>query len=290
MTSASFADWQERFQRIRSNRVFEAVVVTIIIFSALVIGAKTYEETTRFNRIMNALDWAVTLFFLVEITIRMLAERRFLNFFKSGWNIFDFIIVVVSLIPISGGQSVLLARLLRVFRVLRLISIVPELRMLMNAFLKALPRMAFVALFMFIIFYIYGAIGSLLFREINPFYWENITVAMLTLFRVATFESWTAIMYETMAVHSWSWMYYLSFIFLTAFIFLNMMIGIVLEVMQKERAELSLERGEGEAADIQCLRKSVAALEQQIGDIYAAVVPVDAQQKQLEKADIAPTP
>lgn len=272
MDRADYRNWQTRFESLRSNKVFELVVVAIIIFSALVVGAKTYEETTRFTRIMDVLDWAVTVFFVIEIAIRMLAEKRYRDFFKSGWNIFDFIIVVASLIPVDGGQSVLLARLLRVFRVLRLVSIVPELRMLMNAFLKALPRMGYVALFMFIIFYIYGAVGSFIFRDINPFYWENITIAMLTLFRIATFESWTSIMYETMEVYPLSWLYYVSFIFLSAFIFLNMMIGIVLETMQKESAAQELEDGEGEASDIQWMREQMTVMQQQINDMHQHVV------------------
>lgn len=280
-----FKRWQEAFIEIRSNKVFEIAVIIIIVFSALVVGAKTYEISNRFTKIMDYLDWAVTIFFVIELTIRMLAERRWYHFFKSGWNVFDFIIVVGSMIPVNGGDSVLLARLLRVFRVLRLVSIVPELRMLMNAFIKALPRMGYVALFMFIIFYIYGAAGSFIFHDINPFYWENISVAMLTLFRIATFESWTSIMYETMEVHPWSWLYYMSFIFLTAFIFLNMMIGIVLEVMQKERADLSLELGEGEAADMQWLRQNVASLKQQINEIHAAVVPADAVKEKPTAAE-----
>lgn len=256
--------WQVAFLRLRSNKLFEAFVIVIIVLSALMVGARTYDESTRFDQVLFALDWAVTLFFVTEILIRMLAERRLRDFFKSGWNIFDFVIVVASLIPVDQSETVLLARLLRVFRVLRLVSLVPELRMLMNAFLKALPRMGYVAMFMFIIFYIYGAIGSFLFHDVNPFYWDNISVAMLTLFRVATFESWTEIMYETMAVYPWSWFYYLSFIFLSAFIFLNMMIGIVLEVMQKESAAESLEQGEGEAADLHWLREHVGELQSEL--------------------------
>ncbi|RUO35843.1 ion transporter [Aliidiomarina sanyensis] len=271
MEQAEYRAWQVKFERIRSNKVFETIVIAIIIFSALVIGAKTYEETTRFSQIMDWLDYAVTIFFVIEIAIRMAAEPRLKNFFKSGWNLFDFIIVVASLIPLDSAESVLLARLLRVFRVLRLVSIVPELRVLLSAFLKALPKMAYVALFMFIIFYIYGAAGSLIFREINPFYWENVAVAMLTLFRIATFESWTSIMYETMEVYPWSWMYYVSFIFFSAFIFLNMMIGIVLDVMQKESTAFDLEQGVGEAADIQHLRDEVRAMHDKLDHIYQAV-------------------
>ena len=256
--------WQQGFLQLRSNKVFETVVIAIIVLSALMVGAKTYEETTRFTPILNILDWAVTLFFLVEILIRLMAERRFRDFFKSGWNIFDFIIVVASMIPVQDSEMVLIARLLRVFRVMRLVSMVPELRMLMNALLKALPRMGYVALFMFIIFYIYGAIGSFLFHDINPFYWDNIAISVLTLFRIATFESWTLMMYETMEVHPWSWIYYVSFIFFSAFIFLNMMIGIVLETMQKESAAHELEQGEGEAADIKALRQGMADIQAQL--------------------------
>lgn len=256
--------WQQAFLRLRSNKAFETIVIAIIVLSALMVGAKTYEETHRFSPVLTFLDWAVTLFFLVEILIRLMAERRFRDFFKSGWNIFDFVIVVASMIPVQDSEMVLIARLLRVFRVMRLVSMVPELRMLMNALLKALPRMGYVALFMFIIFYIYGAIGSFLFHEINPFYWENIAISVLTLFRIATFESWTAIMYETMEVHPWSWIYYVSFIFLSAFIFLNMMIGIVLETMQKESTAYELEQGEGEAADIQALRQGMEDVQTQL--------------------------
>lgn len=264
MDKQGLYQWQQGFLKLRSNKIFETVVIAIIVLSALMVGAKTYEETNRFTPILNLLDWAVTIFFLVEILIRLMAERRFRDFFKSGWNIFDFIIVVASLIPVENSETVLIARLLRVFRVMRLVSMVPELRMLMNALLKALPRMGYVALFMFIIFYIYGAVGSFLFHDINPFYWDNIAISVLTLFRIATFESWTQIMYETMEVHPWSWIYYVSFIFLSAFIFLNMMIGIVLETMQKESAAHELEQGEGEAADIKALRQGVDDVQAQL--------------------------
>lgn len=256
--------WQQAFLRLRSNKLFETIVIAIIVLSALMVGAKTYDEAHRFTPILNLLDWAVTLFFLVEILIRIMAERRFRDFFKSGWNIFDFIIVVASMVPVQDSEMVLIARLLRVFRVMRLVSMVPELRMLMNALLKALPRMGYVALFMFIIFYIYAAVGSFLFHDINPFYWDNIAISVLTLFRIATFESWTAIMYETMEVHPWSWLYYVSFIFLSAFIFLNMLIGIILETMQKESTAHELEQGEGEAADIQALRQGMADIQTQL--------------------------
>ncbi|ACJ27866.1 Cation channel family protein [Shewanella piezotolerans WP3] len=215
------------------------------------------------------LDLGITVFFAIEIVIRFLASDGPKRFFSNGWNIFDTIIVIGSLIP-AGGSAILLARLLRIFRVLRLVSMIPELRMLVNALLKAIPRMGYIALLMFVIFYIYGAIGSMLFANINDFLWGDVSVAMLTLFRVSTFESWTSVMYETMAVYPLSWLYYLSFIFLTAFVFLNMMVGAVLDVMTQETAAMRAEdeaKVDIPASDKPASAADVAELKQQIEEL-----------------------
>ena len=269
--SEPFNTWQARFEKLRSNKLFEGLVISIIVISALVIGAKTYEETTRIEQWLLYLDVAVTVFFLVEILIRMAAERNLVSFFKKGWNVFDFLIVTASLIPMDDSEMVLLARLLRIFRVLRLVSMIPELQMLLGALVKSIPRMGYVVLLMFIIFYIYAALGSFLFHNVDEFLWGNISIAMLTLFRIATFEDWTDVMYATQEEYAWSWVYYLTFIFLTAFIFLNMMIGIVLDVMQKESAQLDTDDEEGDPAQLQALRGDVHALKAQLDRMEAAL-------------------
>ncbi|UYF98628.1 MULTISPECIES: ion transporter [unclassified Halomonas] len=270
--SASLSTWQARFEKLRSNKVFETFVISIIVLSALVIGARTYDEVSRFERWLGYLDVAVTLFFLVEVLIRMAAEPRLRDFFKKGWNVFDFLIVTASLIPMDESEMVLLARLLRIFRVLRLVSMIPELQMLLSALVKSIPRMGYVALLMFIIFYIYAAIGSFLFHTVDEQLWGNIALAMLTLFQVATFESWaTAVLYPTMEQFPYAWIYFLTFIFLNAFVFLNMMIGIVLDVMQKESAQMALDNGEGEEAEISMLRGDVKKLQAQLDRMEAAM-------------------
>ena len=271
--STTFETWRERFEQLRANTLFETAVIAIIVLSALLIGAKTYEETSRFEQWLLVMDVAVTVFFLVEILIRMAAEKRLRDFFRQGWNVFDFLIVTASLVPLDDSEMVLLARLLRIFRVLRLVSIIPELRMLMTALVKSIPRMGYVVLLMFIIFYIYAALGSFLFAEVDEVLWGNISIAMLTLFRIATFEDWTDVMYATQELHAWSWIYYLTFIFLTAFIFLNMMIGIVLDVMQKESVQMEIESGKGEAAELHGLRQDVRSLRDQLDRMEAALGP-----------------
>jgi voltage-gated sodium channel len=264
MTTLSAPSLQNRFIAIRENRFFETFVILVIVVSAMVIGAKTYAIPAGVSRAFEILDIGITLFFLTEIIIRMIAEQSLKRFFSKGWNVFDFIIVVASLIPFEDSETALLGRLLRIFRVLRLISIIPELRVLLNAFVTAIPRMGYVSLLMFIIFYIYAAVGSMFFHEINPELWRNITVSMLTLFRVATFEDWTDVMYETMAVHPLSWSYYLSFIFIVAFVFLNMMIGIVLETLQQEHEQFSRDTGEGEAGEVHRIEQRTLQMERQL--------------------------
>jgi len=229
---------QASFERLRSKKSFELFVVSVIIASALLVGAKTYEISTTSMRILSWLDILVTIIFLAEIGIRFIAEPNKRAFFNNPWNLFDTLVVLISLVPIDNTDMALVARLVRVFRVLRMISIVPELRMLLGSLLKALPQLGYVILMMFIIFYIYAAIGATLFESINPTLWSDIAISMLTLFRVMTFEDWTDVMYETMAVYPLSWIYYLSFIFFTAFAFLNMVIGIVVNVMNAENEKL----------------------------------------------------
>jgi len=271
--------WRDRFIAIRSNKVFEISVISIIIFSALLVGASTYNIDPNWLGVMAVLDISITIFFLVELSIRMAAEKRFLNFFKSGWNVFDFLIVSVSLIPVDESEMVLLARLLRIFRILRLISFIPELRILMNALATAIPRMGYVVLLMFIIFYIYAAVGSFLFESINTVLWGDLSISLLTLFRIATFEDWTDVMYETMVVYPFSWIYYLTFIFLTAFVFLNMMIGIVLDTMQSEHEKFNQEEGIGEAGEVHWIKENSIQMNERMERIETILSQIAEQKK-----------
>lgn len=263
---------QRRLKKIDSSSFFQWIVIAVIILSALLIGAKTHNLPVQVIQALAILDVGVTIFFVIEITIRYLAHPQKKKFFHSGWNIFDTVIVIGSLIP-SGGSGVLLARLLRVFRVLRLVSMVPELRLLINALIKAIPRMGYIALLMFVIFYIYAAVGSIIFSEINQTLWGDVSISMLTLFRVATFEDWTDVMYETMAVYPFSWIFYLTFIFLTAFIFLNMMVGTILEVMGQEHENFRAQsHGESQEGGEPASRAQIEKLEQELAEIKALLV------------------
>ncbi len=251
---------KQTLNRINNNKIFQFTIIVVIIISALMIGVKTYDIDPSIVRALQYIDIGITYLFLFEIIVRFIAEGHSLAFFKKAWNVFDTLIVGISLIPIEDSEVVLLARLVRIFRVLRLISIIPELRILISALIKALPPMGYVLLLMFIMFYIYAAVGSLMFDKINSVLWGDIAVSMLTLFRVVTFEDWTDVMYETMEVYPFSWIYYLSFIFLNAFVFLNMMIGIVIERMQAEQNAYDLEHDEGEVSEVLHIHEDTQAI------------------------------
>lgn len=222
------------FQRIHQNKWFESCVVTVIIISAVTIGAKTFETSENYV-FLQVLDYFVTLFFVVEAIIKILSHERKLDYFKHGWNIFDFTIVAISLIPFGSSQYVLLGRLLRIFRVLRIITVLPELKQLVESLLRAVPSILSITGLMFIIFYIYAVIGSYLFFEINPTLWGNVFRSLLTLFRVMTLEDWTDVMYETMDVYPNSWIFYVTFIFFTVLTFLNMFIGAIVSSIDNQK-------------------------------------------------------
>ena len=258
----------EYLRRIESSKLFQGAVIAIIILSALTIGANTYTLPPLFSDTLALLDNAITVFFLVEILFRLGVHPDKKRFLLDGWNLFDTLVVIGSLIPMDNAEVVLLGRLLRVFRVLRLVSVVPELRFLINSLIKAIPRMGYIALLMFIIFYIYAAMGSMFFSSVDETLWGDVAISMLTLFRVSTFEDWTDVMYATMESYPLSWLYYLSFIFLTAFVFLNMMIGAILEVMSEEQNAKQAEQAHDEREK---MTRQLAEMQSQLTELTALI-------------------
>lgn len=233
---SSFKNIQQTFLKIRNHDVFEGIVISIIIISAIMVGFRTYDEVfpPEVFQIFSVLDYAVTIFFLIEIIIRVYSYEKARDFFKENWNIFDFTIVALSLIPIASLDGVIIGRLLRVFRLLRLISFIPQFRILIESLITAIPRVGYVLLFIFIETYIFAAIGSILYSEIDPEHWGNIGVAMLTLFQTATLEGWPDLLDKAYSSRPFAWIFFLSFIILNSFIFLNMIVGVIIDVMIRQ--------------------------------------------------------
>ena len=220
---------------LKESRIFQVIVVLIIIINAITIGVNTYNLSQFIRQVLNYIDYSITIFFVIEILIRFIAEPKKLNFFKNGWNVFDTLIVLLSLVPIPNNSSFLLLRLLRVFRVLRLISVVPELKKIIEALLSSVTRVFYVGLLLFIILYIYATIGSILFSTDIPERWVDVGVSMITLFQVLTMSSWEQVMLPLQDLYWWAWIYFFSFIIICGITMLNLLIAILVDVVINQK-------------------------------------------------------
>ena len=224
----------EKIQQFRDSRWFSNLTTIIIIGYASILGFKTLDNVdTNYALFLKIVDYFVTVYFIFELAIKMVSEKKLTNFFKSGWNLFDFIIVVITLLPLESSSYAAIARLMRVFRILRLFTARPELKAIIDMLIKAIPAIIDIVILMFIIFYIYAIVGNFFFDELESGLWKDFLVSMLTLFRILTFEDWTDVMYEAMEVYPWAWAYFISFIIIAAFVFFNLFVAVIIGEMQK---------------------------------------------------------
>ena len=79
--------------------------------------------------------------------------------------------------------------------------------------------------------YVWGAIGTMFFSSVDPDNWGNIGLALITLVQIATYDDWAAIMGQVTEVYPFAWIFFVSFIIINAVILLNMVIGVIVDVM-----------------------------------------------------------
>ena len=226
--------FKQKLVDIREARWFSNLTTAVIIFYASVLGFKTIGEVeSHYAMLLSILDYMVTIYFLIEIAIKLYAEEKTMDFFKSGWNVFDFVIVVITVVPLDNTAIAPIARIFRIFRVLRLLTSRPELKKIIDMLIRAIPSIVDIVILMFIVFYIYAIVGNYLFEDAASGLWKDFLISMLTLFRILTFEDWTDVMYEGMEIYSWSWIYFVSFVVIAAFVFFNLFVAVIIGEMQK---------------------------------------------------------
>ena len=225
-----------RLWRIVESPIFTGFILVAIIGNAVVLGLQTYEEIeNRYGDALNLLNDLFLAVFVVELALRIGAYgRRPQDFFRSGWNIFDFVVIAVAFVPGIRESSTLL-RLARLLRVVRVVRILPELRVLVTGVVRSLPPLGSMLLLTTVMLFVYGMLGWLLFGEELPADWGNIGRAMLSLFVLLTLEDFPRYMEAGMEVHPWSWIYFVTFVLITVFIIINVLIGIVLNSMEEAR-------------------------------------------------------
>ncbi len=214
---------------------FRNFIVGVIIFNAIILGMETSQSImAQAGPLIMLLDNICLAIFVVELMAKLFAQGP--RFFRGGWNIFDFVIVGVSLVPGNGGLSVL--RALRILRVLRVISVVPSLRRVVEGFVTALPGMGSVFLLMGIVFYIGAVMATKLFGASFPDWFGTLGRSGYTLFQIMTLESWSmGIVRPVMEVYPYAWAFFVPFIMVTTFAVVNLLVGLIVNSMQDAHAE-----------------------------------------------------
>lgn len=216
-------------QRLVESRGFQRFIIAVILFNGLILGLETYRDLDPlFLQTLVVLDKTCLAIFVVELLMKLFIYR--LAFFRDGWNVFDFIIVAVALIPASGQFSIL--RAFRIFRVLRLITTVDSIRRVVTGMIIALPGVGSVGGLLLIFFYIGAVISTSLFGAVFPEWFGDLGASMYTLFQIMTLESWSmGIVRPVMDVFPYAWLFFIPFIMLTTFMVLNLFIGIVVDAL-----------------------------------------------------------
>ncbi len=205
-------------------------IITLIVINAITLGLETSATVMSYvGPWLISLDHFILGVFVVEISAKLYAYR--LHFFRDPWNIFDFLIVTIALIPASGPLAVL--RALRILRVLRLISMVPRLRFVVEALLHAIPGIASIAGLMVLLYYVFAVMATGLFGADHPAWFGTIGKSMYTLFQIMTLESWSmGIVRPVMETHPYAWLFFIPFILVATFTILNLFIAIIVNTMQ----------------------------------------------------------
>lgn len=213
----------------------QSFITGLIFINAITLGLETSSSIrSSVGTYLQMFDNFVIMVFALEITLKLYSNG--LRFFKNGWNIFDFTIVLISLIPATGSLSVL--RALRVLRILRLLKMAPRLKFIVNSLFKSLPDLIWIFILILIFYYLYSVMGTKLFGESFPELFGTLTTSMFTLFQLMTLEDWVnGVAKPIMKVFPYAYIYFISFILITSVVVLNLIIAVIvsgLEAIQTE--------------------------------------------------------
>jgi len=219
------------------GRGFEPFMIGLILFNAVLIGLETsHDVVEHYGQLLHLGNDIILWIFVLEAVLKITAVAPRLGlYFGNGWSLFDFTIVVLSFLP-STEEFALVARLVRILRVLRLVSAVPQLRLIVATLVRSIPSMGHVILLMSIIFYIYAVTGFHLFHEHDAEHWGTLGAALLTLFQMVTLEGWVDVMDTAMEALPWAWVYFVTFVLIGTFVMLNLFIAVVINNLDASKA------------------------------------------------------
>ncbi len=220
-------------RRLVDHPLTEKVVIALIVVNAITLGLETSPSVmAAYGDALHAADRLLLTIFVAELAARMLVRGP--KFFADPWNVFDFLVVGIALLPATGSLSVL--RALRILRVLRLVTVVPSLRAVVSALVGALPGMGSIMMLLVLIFYVFAVMATKLFGATHPDTFGSIGISMLSLFQVMTLDAWSdGLMRPMMEQYPYAWLFFIPFVLASAFIVLNLFIGVVVSALETER-------------------------------------------------------
>lgn len=220
-----------------ASALFDRIVIGLILVTAAMIGFEAFPSlmTPTIESIFNTGHSIILGLFIIEAIIKIVAlSPKPLEYFKDGWNIFDFSLIVLSLLPISS-EFAMLGRVFRLLRVLRLVNAFPELRLIVETLVRSIPSMLHITILMSLLFFIYGVLGYHLFAEHDPTHWRNLAYSLLTLFRIVTLEDWTDVMYTAMELSPAYAFFFVSFVVIGTFVVVNLFIAVVINNLDEAK-------------------------------------------------------
>ena len=244
------------------SRFINIFITLVILINAVTLGLETSKElVSKIGYILIYVDKIALSIFVIELLIKLFVYR--LSFFKSGWNVFDFIIVTIALIPTSGPLSIL--RAFRIFRALRLLSMVPSMKKVIQAMFYAIPGIASVGTIIVLIFYISAVLVTNFFGNKFEDWFGSIGESMYSLFQIMTLESWSmGIVRPVMEEYPYAWAFFVPFILVTTFAVLNLFIGIIVDAMQHQTNEDENKSNQNSKLN---LEKKILSIENEIKEI-----------------------
>ncbi|MEX1219164.1 MAG: ion transporter, partial [Solirubrobacterales bacterium] len=285
---------QPACRRLTDSHAFQLTIFAVILVNAVVLGLGTYDSIDaesgdtlfRLNEICLGI-------FIVEILIRIAAYgNRPLDYFREGWNVFDFVVVFAVFIP-GVRENALLLRLVRLLRIVRIVSIFPDLRVLVSGMGKALRPIGAMAALTLLLLFVYGMVGVQLFGDELPERWGNVGSAMLTLFTVLTLEGWNDVLFTAQEVTRFAWIFFVSFVLIASFLVINVLIAIIItaveEAREAERVE-EIEERLNRAAEEGKPPDPLAALIDRVGEMRTSLHELEVELGSLDLSESGRSP
>ncbi len=258
---------------------FNLAIFVVILTNAAVLGLETYDGVVRdYGHVLGTLNDVFLGVFVVELIIRIVAcGNKPLGFFRSGWNVFDLLVVIASFAP-GLRENAMLLRIARLARVLRIVRLLPDLRVLTIAIGRSIPGVMSLAVLAMLVLFIYGMIGWSIFDEHNAEQYGSIGEAMLTLFVTLTLENLPEQIEQGRELSDWTLVYFVSYALIAAFLIFNILIGVVINSLEEARA---IEHARERADRIEAGDPAEPVLEERIAEMRQAL---DALESDLKRA------